>query len=574
MDEISVKKNLELNTLIEFSNLINSNLDLKFILNNILLTIMGRMLISKGMFLIKTNEEKNENEFIVEASKGLLPGSNGSVLYFPPPSEPVYVLKDSDDTPDLFTLNRIKYIFKIYFSDKLLGMLCLGAKPGTKALGKNEIVFIETMLNISSTTIENTLKFTEIKKLNNKLNEKIGNLRALFELSKEFNTNFLDKSKIIRLLNYTMLGNYGVKDFLIISKYRAESYYTMINTSKIHIPEIEETDFSKLENPVIIEDGKLVVGNKVIELPDIEIVIPIDGIDKKAETVAFVGRKLNRTKYSKEDIDFIEAILNISVISMENSLLFKESVEKKLMENELKIAREIQLALLPKTIPQTEKYKVCAINNPAMEVGGDYFDILKMNDNSLVFAIGDVSGKGTPAALLMSNLQSAVRSYLKMYDEKFNLSEITVRINNLIYENTTPEKFITFFWGILDTSNNTFSYINAGHNPGYLISKKNVKELNEGGLIIGITSDKFQYETGNVNFEKDNVIVLYTDGITEAKNLEDKEYGTERLLKCIENCLNYVPDKIVECILSDVNNFSVNTPQSDDQTLIVIKRVI
>lgn len=574
MDELSLKKNLELNTLIEFSNLINSNLDLKFILGNILLTIMGRMLIARGMILIKSQENENSNEYTVESSKGVVPGTNGSVVYFEPLSDSVFTSEEFTNPPEIFISNKIEYFFKIFFSDKLLGILCLGSKPNGQKLNQNEIVFIETLLNISSTTIENTIKFNEIKRLNYQLNSKIGNLKSLFELSKEFNTNFLDKNKIIRLLNYTMLGNYGVKDLLIITKYNFDKYYVMSKTIGIEGPDCSNKNFSFLNKPVVLSEPEIVPELNDFKEYGYELVIPIHSSEQKAETIAFLGKKLNKQSYTQDDIEFIQSVLNISVISIENSILFKESIEKKILENELNIAREIQLALLPKKIPQTEEYKIYAVNNPAMQVGGDYFDIVKLNDESIALAIADVSGKGTPAALLMSNLQSAVRSYLKIYDENFNLSEITSRINNLIFECTAPEKFITFFWGILNTKENKFCYINAGHNPGYLINEIDVKELNEGGLIIGIRDSDVKYDTGCVDMKKSDLIVLYTDGITEAKNAKEEEYGTERLLNCIKNNLGNKPDGIVNAILKDVQSFSEGTEQYDDQTIIVIKRFI
>jgi sigma-B regulation protein RsbU (phosphoserine phosphatase) len=574
MDELSLKKNLELNTLIEFSNLINSNLDLKFILDNILLTIMGRMLISKGMILIKSRNNENSNEYTVESSKGVLPGTNGTVVYFEPVSDSIFTSKDFINQPDIFSSNRIEYFFKIFFSDKLLGLLCLGAKPNGHQLNKNDIIFIETLLNISSASIENTIKFDEIKRLNYQLNGKIGNLKSLFELSKEFNTNFLDKNKIVRLLNYTMFGNFGVKDLLIISRYNSDKYYVMSSTTGIVSPDCSNMNFSYLNDPVILSDSGLMPEiNKFKEL-GYELVIPIHSSKQKAETIAFLGKKLNKQSYNQDDIEFIQSVLNISVISIENSILFQESIEKKILENELSIAREIQLALLPKNIPQTEEYKIYAVNNPAMQVGGDYFDIVKLNDNTLALAIADVSGKGTPAALLMSNLQSAVRSYLKIYDDNFDLSVITSRINNLIFECTTPEKFITFFWGILNTKENKFCYINAGHNPGYHIGNNEVKELNEGGLIIGISDTDIKYDTGCVDLNTNDLIVLYTDGITEAKNSSDEEYGTDRLLNCIKNNFKEKPEGIVNSILKDVQNFSEGMEQFDDQTMIIIKRFI
>ena len=168
---------------------------------------------------------------------------------------------------------------------------------------------------------------------------------------------------------------------------------------------------------------------------------------------------------------------------------------------------------------------------PSRAVGGDYFDFVKLNQYETLIIIADVSGKGLPAALLMANVQAAIRVLAPL---KLTLKEIINQINSLVFQNTSPDKFITFFAGILNNQKNTFTYINAGHNPPIHISKdKDVTMLTEGGLILGFLSDNFEYFVGEVSLNRGDMICMFTDGVTEAQDIHTNEYSEERLLEFV-----------------------------------------
>ncbi|HPS64331.1 MAG TPA: PP2C family protein-serine/threonine phosphatase [Ignavibacteria bacterium] len=574
MTEQDLKKQLELHSIIEFSNLINSKLDQDFILNYILLSVMGRMMITRGMILMKYGSDTDAEKYIVKCAKGLSNGIQGSVLDIKLPSHADFTIEDFSTPPDLFVKNGLRNFFKIYYTNKLLGILCLGGKNNNAAFENSEIVFIETILNISSISIENTLKFEQIINLNKDLTNKVTKLNSLFELSKVFYSNFEDKAKIIKLLNYTLLGNYGIREIIIFSKYRAKEYFILSQTKNYNITSIDNDLLQSLK------DHLLLTGNTNFTLFDelynegLRLAIPIFKNGDLPETVVFLGNKLNGTPFQKSDIEFLTSLVNLSVISIENSILFKEHLEKLSLENELKIAHEIQTALLPKEIPQPEHYSISAVNKPALHVGGDYFDIIRLTDSKFAIVIADVSGKGAPAALLMSNLQSAVRSYIKVFNESIDISLVTKKINELIFESTSPEKFITFFWGILDTEKNSFKFVNAGHNyPLVFRNSGSIEKLEKGGMIIGILFENIEYESGNIEIGKDDVLVFYTDGINEAKSRQNEEYEMERFREIVLKNKTKNTDEITSAILNDVEKFTEGELQSDDQTLIVIKKL-
>ncbi|CAN5602111.1 hypothetical protein BH10BAC5_BH10BAC5_21760 [soil metagenome] len=569
-----VHKEIELNSLIEFSQLLNSNLDLQFVLRNILLSIMGKMLISKGLVLIKKDFNSTENEFTPESFRGILKEKLPESVKLNAPKDAFFNIADIQSGKEFFNELGLVYFFKIYFNGKLLGILCIGKKLNAEPeITKSEIIFIETVLNISASSIENTIKFNEITGLNKSLDNKITQLKALFELSKEFNSNFLNKEKILNLLSYTLLGNLGVKDFIILSKNTAAKYVLLRDNRMIDIGSYDTSFFSSLKAPLFIKDHASNDCLRYLEEKGFELIIPTLNNKGEVDNIIVLGKKLNRSEYKPEDIEFLESIVNLSVISLENSTLFDEFLEKKKIESELQIAREIQIALLPKFIPKISCYDVVAENIPALQVGGDYFDIIKLSEDKYALAIADVSGKGTPASLLMSNIQSSVHSYLKLYrEETFDLSLITEKINEVIYENTSAEKFITFFWGLLDCKEHTFEYINAGHNPPVIIRKEEVINLDKGGFMIGILDTGVTYEKGKVDLKDDDIIIFYTDGVTEAMNTLHEEFGEEKLIGVIREHKNKDTSDILSKVKDSIAEFTMGMPPYDDITMIILKK--
>lgn len=572
-------KQLELNSLIEFSQLISSKLDLKYILNNILLSIMGKMLISKGMVLL-SSEDNGPDNYIVESAKGIDAKFLNTGIKVEFPKIPVFTSDDFIVNNDFLESNGFRNFFKIYFQNKYLGILCLGKKLNNSELAKSEIVFIETMLNISASAIENTLKFNEVSSLNSSLNNKIRQLKSLFELGKEFNSNFTDKETIVKLLSYTLLGNFGVRDFVIISKNKEGDFYLLKDNKNLDLDSLclneyfpKEHVSDELRTTIRVRRGTSMPFIECLAEKEFELLIPAV-INNKVENLICLGKKLDKTPYSETDIEFLESIVNLSLISIQNSDLFKEFLDKQKIENELKIAREIQIALLPSAVPQVTDYDIAGMNLPALQVGGDYYDVIKLTESKTAVVIADVSGKGTPASLLMANIQSAVHSYLKLYEEdSFNLSKVTEKINELIYENTASDKFITFFWGILDSVKNTFEFINAGHNPPFLLKNNELIQLSEGGFMIGILNTGINYEVGKVILDKNDVIVFYTDGVTEANNIDGSEFGENRVCEILKTYKSSSAEKIIDELKNAITEFTKDTAQYDDITMIVLKKV-
>ena len=281
-----------------------------------------------------------------------------------------------------------------------------------------------------------------------------------------------------------------------------------------------------------------------------------------------VGKKLTTTKFSAEDITMLRVLSDQMTITLENVQLYKERYEQQRLAEELSVAREIQRMLLPHEVPQGNNFEISAINIFSKEVGGDYYDFEKIDDRRIGIAIGDISGKGIPGAILMSNLQATFRA---IAFQNLSPAEVMARVNNQIAVTTSAEKFATFFYGIFDSKKLHFTYTNAGHN--YPILRKKTGEcryLLKSGLVIGVQKNQIYNET-KVKLEPGDVLVLYTDGITEALNPEQDEFSEQQLLTVIseypfssaENLRNQIYDKLLD--------FTKGNSQYDDITLVVLQ---
>lgn len=252
----------------------------------------------------------------------------------------------------------------------------------------------------------------------------------------------------------------------------------------------------------------------------------------------------------------------------------EQAIARERLESELETARKIQEKLLPHAMPDVPGFEIAGISLPSQQVGGDYFDFLDMGEGQLGIAIADVSGKGIPAALLMANLQASLHAQVIRPGE---VAEVTARINDLMVESTDSNMFATFFYGILDRHRSQFTSTNAGHNPPLLLRQNGqVERLEAGGLLLGFMSDQ-EYVQNTISLDEGDVLVLFTDGITEAVDtslgtMAGNLFGEERMIQVIKQHRTGTAREMQNAILSSIDAYTGNSPQSDDITLVVIKK--
>jgi sigma-B regulation protein RsbU (phosphoserine phosphatase) len=272
--------------------------------------------------------------------------------------------------------------------------------------------------------------------------------------------------------------------------------------------------------------------------------------------------------FTPEDQRLLSIIAIQSAQTIENARLYEEEQKLLALEEDLKVARRIQESLLPKENPKIKEIEIFGQSIPAKEVGGDYYDFIQIDDSNLGIVIADVVGKGTPAALLMSNLQATLRGQA-LVDR--SVKDTVTKVNFMLSRFMDMGKFITLFYGILDIKNKTFTYTNAGHNYPFLLSKDgNVRKLEKGGLVLG-TINNFVYEEEMVQLKPGDLLLLYTDGITEATNDKDEMFEEERLLKLLKDNKESSAQALSQKIVDEVQSFQGSFPQDDDLTLVLIK---
>jgi sigma-B regulation protein RsbU (phosphoserine phosphatase) len=274
--------------------------------------------------------------------------------------------------------------------------------------------------------------------------------------------------------------------------------------------------------------------------------------------------------FSKEDENFLEAFSVHAALAIENARLHQDIVEKEKIEKELEIAGTIQRRLLPKELPKIPGYEVDAVARPTRLVGGDYYDFFPLNSGQMVLVIADVSGKGVPAALLVSTLHASLHAYVEGVND---LSRLVGRLNKVVHENTEAERYITLFIGILDSQTGNLTYVNAGHCFPYLFRPANssVSLLASTGLPLGMF-EAADFQKESVTLAPSDFLVLYTDGVTEAMNHSFEEYGETRFKQALSGFKDMTASGFVGGIVAEVERFVSGEPQSDDLTLLVLKR--
>lgn len=272
--------------------------------------------------------------------------------------------------------------------------------------------------------------------------------------------------------------------------------------------------------------------------------------------------------YTRDDLELLEAFASLAAISLERARQHEEILKKRKLEEELSIAKRIQQSFLPREKPRLPGFDISGINIPSEEVGGDYYDFIPIIENQIGIVIGDVSGKGIPAALIMASVRAGLIAEIR---NNYAIRSIMAKVNNLLFESTASDIYVTAVYGVLDPKNRIFTFSNAGHNAPILRrADGEMKHLTEGGMALGMFENS-KYEERPLGINPGEIIVFYTDGVTEAKNDMEEEFGTRRLKQVISDSHKLSASQIQENIHNAVKDFTGISHQEDDLTMIVVK---
>ncbi|HLL72992.1 MAG TPA: SpoIIE family protein phosphatase, partial [Pyrinomonadaceae bacterium] len=293
------------------------------------------------------------------------------------------------------------------------------------------------------------------------------------------------------------------------------------------------------------------------------------GVGERIFGMIYADSPLAEAKFSQDHLTVLTTLASVAAIRVENARLMEEDLERERFEQELNLAREIQQRFQPSNAPNVTGYEMQGISFPCYEIGGDYYDFIERPDGRMVIALGDVSGKGTSAALLMSSLHAAMHAQIPAHKA---LGDTISAVNRYLAETIPMNRFITLFCAELDPATGLLSFLNAGHNPPLIAhAGGSMEQLAAGGIPLGIVADAV-YREGRTQLHPGDALVIYSDGVSETQNAAGEEYGPVRLYNTVARYLESTAAGIRDKIEADLTKFAQGTPAGDDITLVIVKR--
>jgi sigma-B regulation protein RsbU (phosphoserine phosphatase) len=353
---------------------------------------------------------------------------------------------------------------------------------------------------------------------------------------------------------------------------------TRFETSRKIPEEVFATGEQKLVNDLLDGDlanvhmGTVALGIRHVLCTPLRLVRYVDRADaspdQKRIGVLYLDSREKGTLTSRATLAALDTLATEAAVAIENARLYRDSMEKSRIEQELRIASQIQQALLPLGHKRGGFFDAMGASIPCRAIGGDFFEYLDFTDGRFGFALGDVAGKGPPAALLTAMLQGI---FVAQSFASSAPNETLSRINLALIHRSLESRFATAFFGVL-AADGTLSYCNAGHNSPMLIGKRGVRRLEEGGVILGMFED-VTYEDGMARLDPGDIIVVFSDGVSEALSVTDEEFGEKRLQQLIERNPDASPQEMLDQVLAAVRDFTRGAVQNDDVTALVVRYV-
>ncbi len=304
---------------------------------------------------------------------------------------------------------------------------------------------------------------------------------------------------------------------------------------------------------------------------DAQLLLPLAFKDKLIGFMS-LGAKKSEEPYSTSDVHLLQSVATQTGLALESSHLTEaialEVAQRERLNRELEIAREVQERLFPQSYPAVAGLDYAGRCRPAQGVGGDYYDFLELTDGSLGIGIGDVSGKGIPAALLMASLQASLRG--QTISGSPDLAKLMSNVNRLIFETSPANRYATFFYSQYEPTTRQLIYVNGGHNPPVVFRNREMLRLEDGGPVVGLFKAA-RYAQGALQLAAGDVLLLYTDGISEAMNSIDEEWGEERMMDAVQACKHSTALEMIERVIDAADAFVAGAPQHDDMTIMIVK---
>lgn len=472
--------------------------------------------------------------------------------------------------------------------------------------GGDEIRIGETVLKFEDDAIERNISATLISEPTDALGSQqtIALSRDQMPTSDIFDSQFQDRRELLGIISkvgVALLSSSGMDETLnlvaslVFDAVPAERCVIMLRDEKAadgmkilvartrdKDDPIEEVRISRTVMQEVIENGKSVLTSDAQHDPRFAsqtmillgirsvLAVPLSVDGKEVFGIVYADSPTEERTFSEEHLDILTTLASVASIRLENARLLEERFERERMERELEVAIEIQQRFQPSAPPKIAGYEFIGISFACYEIGGDYYDFIPLSNGNMLVALGDVSGKGTAAALLMSSLHAALHAQVVT---KIELPEMISAVNNYMAETTPSNRFITLFTTELDTETGSLKFINAGHNPPLIVrADGSVEQLASGGFPLGIIPNA-DYEVGNAALNPGESLIIYSDGVTEAENADGEEFGIEKLSEVLTQNHHRSASGMRDRIELSLSSFTHSAPAGDDITLVIVKRI-
>ncbi len=292
--------------------------------------------------------------------------------------------------------------------------------------------------------------------------------------------------------------------------------------------------------------------------------------NKEVIGILYADRISLLEEFREEDLRLLTLLSNLAAVKIENARLIEQSIEKEKMEREMQLAAQIQKDFLPKTTPSCEKFDIAGKNVSCQQVGGDYFDFLPIDPGRIGITVADVSGKGVSASLLMASLRAALHSEV---DSRYEMGTMSAKLNNFVQRSSAINTFITFFFCELNLETGDLTFVNAGHNPPLVVGRDGkMRTLESCGLCLGMLP-QMTYDVKKESLKPGDIVLMYTDGITESRSPDNEEFGDGRLADICRKNSGAPAGELMNAVFRDLEEFTQKAPAADDRTVVVVKRL-
>jgi sigma-B regulation protein RsbU (phosphoserine phosphatase) len=530
-----------LQALLESAKLLSSSLALNDLLAHLLRTVMGRLLVSKAVIACDL-----DGSMRVALVRGVPSLSQGDLF-----------------TEDVGRTAKLEQFFPIEQTGAAIGILSIG-RTARGFLEPEEEDFLNALLGLAASSISNAQAHEATLRSNEKLEQKVQELRALIDLGRGVSAS-LEPDDIAQMLTLTLAGRWIISKHGIVTW--KEGHPEILRQKGLDLTSLlsEKERWTQLLEPILAPADT--------PLPPGSLLLPLRSSSGTFGLVV-CGPRLGKQPYTEADIEFGAGLAAQAAVSFDNAWHFRDTLVRQQMEKEVALAANIQRDLFPASLPQLAHSDIAATNRQAKLVGGDYYDVLPIQGTGLdlphLLCVVDISGKGMFAALLMSNIQATLRALLSRGQ---SLSDVAQQANNLLHATTPANRYATAFLTQYDPGTGSCQWVNCGHNDGVVLRKSGEVEMMPCTNIALGLFPRIAYETQAFELQSGDLLAIYSDGVTEANDAAEQEFSLERFVTVLKANKDRPAGEIVNAVIQEIDFFVGDAPQFDDITLMVMKRL-